>query len=250
MLELHNGFHMKDTGVLVHGTHVGANGFRQLAWVDKKGALGTLPTAVLAMLEWGIDRIAVVTIGSGSSKDPKTNMVESEVLKKLWLDRFENLEDIQKIKESPRWDKDKAKIRSLIEAAIPDSVSVNTRQEIEAATELFQKSNIRSVLQITCLGRAPRCQSYQSILRENGVIPAQQSWFLVADEVPYTGSSAADTIVVEYPHKDNDQLTKIPHNLLPASLLSRFYYGLKTDDQRIEFLKQASDVMKRIEASG
>lgn len=240
----------QDTAVLVHGRHIQSKEFEQHLWTDMDGRLGTLPTAVIAMLHWGVDRIKLISIGTGSSQDPKTGLIEAELIQKIWNDRFDELDAIDRIGEHVQWQQHKQTIRELINGATTDTHSTNTRQEIPNAVALFVDNGVANVLQVTSLSHAPRCQINQSVLRADGVIPQDQAWFLVADQIPYSDSQARDVVIVEPPHKADDALGSIDYELLPSVLFQNFYYKLKTDDQRIQFLKDAHAAMQRIMQSG
>jgi len=228
----------KNTAVLVHGRHLETNELERLLWLGSGGELGTLPTAVRAMLTWGVERISLISVGTGSSTDPNTGLIESQVIKQYWLDNFDKLEQVSRISQLPAWNMHKETLRDLIKSAVTDIESRNTKQETLAAMKLFKDRGITNILQVAGMNHAPRCQVNQSLVREETGIISPQNWFLIADEAPYFASSAQDVTVVEPPHKGDDELSRIDRSLLPSSIM-RDFYALKTDEQRIMFLETA-----------
>lgn len=71
--------HHAKTGILIHGRHLQAIEWEQMIWGDVENAkLGTLPTAILAALNEGVDNIALITLGTGASHD-ETGAPEAQV---------------------------------------------------------------------------------------------------------------------------------------------------------------------------
>lgn len=231
------------TGILIHGRHLRAIGWESMVWGDPKNPrLGSLPTAVLAALNEGVPNIAVVTLGTGGSYNVAGDR-ESEVTQQLFISRFSELEQFAVIKNHPRWAEDKEMLKELVNNAVLDVVTQNTKEEIAAAAEVFRQYGVTRVVEVTGASHAPRCAQLQGMARAEGVIPALQQWALVADDVPYTGSSVADTTVIEAPHRGDDPVLHIPENIRPAKLFAQFY--AIPNDQKEAFLEEIAQVVKK-----
>ena len=210
---------------------------------DDPHKLGTLPTAVLTMLEEGPDAIALLIIGSGGSHGPDGSS-EADITKRLFLDRFGELDRFPAIRNHPDWSGgNREKILKIVQGAVTDVHTINTTEEIASAALVFAAHRITRVRHITGASHGPRCQQLQSSARESGIIPAGQHWELVVDDIPYPGTSAADTLVMEEPHRLDDPLQQVPDHLRPAQLFRKFYYVIPRDRRR-DFLEDVSRLME------
>lgn len=234
------------TGLLIHGRNLQARGWEEMVWGPPDvGRLGTLPTAVLAMLDEGPSNIALLIIGSGGSTSPDGRS-EADITKQLFISKFNDLNLIPTISSHPRWSAAKEKVRKLVDSAVVDNITRNTKEEIANAACMFAEHDINSVIHVTGASHGPRCQQLQAVARETGVIPAGQRWRLVTDDIPYPGTSAGDTLVMEEPHRLDDPMQHVARELRPAQLFSRFYYVIPTE-RRPAFLEELAQLIERYE---
>lgn len=227
-----------DTGLLIHGRHLQAVGWKKMMWGDpSKNILGSLPMAILVILNEGPERFGLITTGTGASSK-MDGTTESEATKYFFIRKFDDLEEFARIKNHPRWAADKLLIKKLVNNTINDNVSQNTIEEVANAAVLFRKNRIRRVMEITGASHAPRCELIQSTARARGLIPPSQVWLLIADDVPYSHSKVSDTLVFEEPHRGDDPARDWPRNLRPPDVF-REYLNIPPR-KRLAFLREVS----------
>lgn len=233
-----------DTGILIHGIHLQANGWDEEVWGDsEQQLLGRIPRAVLSILDTNPDQVALITIGTGASKS-QTGVYEAELVKKLGLDNFDQLDKFTQIREHPGWHKSRAHIHKLLQSAATDTASKNTREEIANAAELFSHRHIEKVIEVTGASHAPRCQLEQSVAFAEGAIPRSQRWSLVASDVAFYGTEVGDTAIFEEPHRGDDPATGWPKEL-HAPRVFKQYFSLPAQE-KLDFLTQVDALAKRM----
>lgn len=214
-----------------------------MVWGDAENVkLGTLPTAILAALNEGVDNITLITLGTGASHD-ETGSLEAQVTKDFLVSRLNDLEKFPSIRDHPEWQKNKELMARLVDNAVVDLSSQNTNEEIGNAAMLFRQYKITKVIEVTGASHAPRCQLLQGVARAKGVIPNSQQWQLVADDTPYTNTTVGDTVVIEEPHRGDDHILNIPDELRPAKLFRQFYTIPK--DQQESFLNELAKLLEK-----
>jgi hypothetical protein len=212
-----------DTGLLLHGRHVEALEWERMIWGDPEhGNLGSGPEAILSILDEGVSRLDIVTIGTGSSSKPD-GTVEAEAMQGLILEKYDGLDEFQVIHSHPLWPENKGIIRSLIEDAALDTTSQNTAEEIARAARLFTVRGLHRVIEVTGASHGPRCQVLQGSAREKGVIPRNQRWRLITDDEPFAWTSAGDTLVIEEPHRGDDPAIHFPPELTPSKVFRKYF---------------------------
>ncbi len=204
--------------------------------------LGTLPTAVLSILNEGPANVSVITMGSGASRN-SDGILEAEVIKRLFIEKFDGLDEFPAINAHSQWLEDKEVIRDLVKNSIADIASQNTVEELTQASTLFEQHRVARVIEITGASHGPRCQLMQSVARASGVITASQRWQLVTDDIAYYGTEVGDTLVFEEPHRGGDPIMNILAELHPAKLFRQFF-AIPKDDQAA-FLEESAQLFKK-----
>lgn len=121
----------------------------------------------------------------------------------------------------------------------------NTKDEIASAGTSFAEAGIHKVLEIAAATHAPRCIKEQAVARENGLLPADQQWFLVASETCFAGGSAADVLIREPAHRADDPLLGAHPNL--SEVMTRFQYELGKD-QHVEAVRRFDEAVTQLAA--
>ena len=189
--------------------------------------LGTIPTAVLTILDADPERVRGLYIGSGASEkqDEAGAMIpESLYIKRLMLDGLNAMSEHDLIREHPNMqtaDK-RQRLASIVGQAITDIAAKNTQEEISAAATLFAAVGVKKVIQVTSASHGPRCIQLQNQARQDGIISDDQRWSVVTDDVPYPFARVVDTVVVEPPHQGEPE-SALPMDLWLASLAKDFY---------------------------
>lgn len=233
----------QDYGMLVHGRHLDAIGWEEMMWGNpERDRLGTLPTAVLSILDVEPERFKVVTIGTGASQRPD-GTVEAAALQEFLLENYQELDEFDRIRNHPLWDAARLSVREMVEKAILDTASQNTQQEIANAADLFSMFNVKRVVEVTGASHAPRCQLVQSVARDAGVIPSSQRWSLVADDVPFPDTTISKTIVFEQPHRGDDPDRNLPEGLGVTDVFRKIF-AVKGFERRVATLTAIDDVLK------
>jgi hypothetical protein len=209
-------------------------------WGDpEKGMLGTLPATLLAILNDAPEDVRVITMGSGGSRR-SDGAWEGEVIRDLFISRFDDFEVFTAISSHPMWDLHKKHLLQLAEQSVLDLMSQNTTDEIANAAKLFSELGITKVLEITGASHGPRCQLAQGAAREARTIPAGQYWTLITDDIPYANTKVSDTAVFEEPHRGDDPVLKLPHKYHGTQVFKKLYEI--PPHKRGEFLRGVADL--------
>jgi len=216
-----------DIGVLLHGRNLHSPDIGRMLLGQFPNELGTIPTAVLTILDADPERVRGLYIGSGASEkqDEAGAMIpESLYIKRLMLDGLNAMSEHDLIREHPNMqtaDK-RQRLASIVGQAITDIAAKNTQEEISAAATLFAAVGVKKVIQVTSASHGPRCIQLQNQARQDGIISDDQRWSVVTDDVPYPFARVVDTVVVEPPHQGEPE-SALPMDLWLASLAKDFY---------------------------
>jgi hypothetical protein len=208
---------------------------------DFERHLGVVPTAVLAMLNAGPERINTISVGSGASmRDPIR--FEAAVIYDVLGKRFHELDQFKPIREHPAWiDIDqRAWVGLAVHDAVLDVRARDTEQEIANAAKLFEERGITRVIQVTNRDHGMRCLDSQNNAREQELIPTSQQWSIVTDDESYWNGIFVPPIVVEPPHRGDDPTLSWNPALWTPSLVRRLL------DLPPERRHRASIVIERI----
>lgn len=232
---------MAKVGILVHGRHLDAKGWHDLAWgVPEEDSLGSLPKAIDLLLdEAECEPVDAIVFGNGPSfiKD----VTEGEYGKRYLMERLGELRQFPRLAAKL----DEAALTGL-KKRLDDIVIVAPRtartiDEITSAAKIFEERGVTKVLQVTAASHAPRCVQIQSAARFQGLLPGKQQWFVVADDRCYVGADPFSTLVMEIPHRGDDPLMGFTPSL--PEVLRSYQYGL-SGEQKKELTRLADQFMK------
>ena len=200
------------TGVLIHGCNLHAENWRHLAWGEAPGQMGRIPQGLLAAMTMDAE---VVVFGTGASRkrfdfpgSPHTGevLLEAEFTKAFLESRIDDLfqfkawSDACPARTQTEWDSLK---QSLLGRIRLDTESSNTVGELRAAGNIFVENECKRVVLIsspTHLVRVLRDASkvYQGDRRYESF---QDHLLAMPCTTCYEGSTVADVVVVEPPHR-------------------------------------------------
>lgn len=241
------------TGILVHGCNLQAENWRHIAWGDAPGQMGRIPQGLLAAMTMDAE---VIVFGTGASRkqfnfpgSPQTGkmLLEAEYTMAFLESRFDELmkfkawADQCPAKSQSDWDAIKDSLRQRI---VLDIESSNTIGELHVAGDLFLKHGCNRVVLIsspTHLIRVLRDASkvYQLGRRYESF---QDHLLAMPSTTCYEGSTAADVVVVEPPHRPDRQT--IPTHRRIARMLSL----QKLDPESLaEFMSEFDELLQLYE---
>jgi hypothetical protein len=226
---------VKNIGILVHGRHLQAKGWEDLVWGEPPHWLGTLPMAVLTILNQGVENIRAVVFGTGASE--RDGLKESEQAYEYLKRRWNTLSDFGLIERHPRFRRLGRNLYNILfetQVVHLDTETLNTTEEIAAAARVFATENITEVYQITCASHAPRCARESAIAFARGDIPKQQIWSVVPDRMPYIGTAATDVVVIEPPHRGDDPMMDAP---IQAHRVFAEFYKIPSLEKKMDALR-------------
>lgn len=231
---------MAKTGILLHVYTLGSKDWDRLVWGDPTAdRLGTATKLVELLLhEPIINEIMPILFDGPTFRNGQSEGVYTKtfLLSKLGeLRQFPRLKarlDVQTAEESHIFQ------RRLEAIKVVDRID-NTFDEIVQATKTFAQFGADKVIHIAAPSHAPRCIQLQSVARERGLIPDGQLWLTAASDIPFAGSLAQDTVVIEMPHRVDDPLVGYEPTL--ASVIKP-YFSL-TGDQQKQFIQDAQHTM-------
>ncbi len=234
------------TGILLHTYYLEILGWEELAWgIPTKDKLGTLAKFADCLLDIPADEEAAAIIYDGPSN--KDGMGEGYYTRQYLVDRIELLQEFprlrQKIERLPP--KEYEVFVERVRGLTVGHALRNTKQEIADGAIYFAEADIHKVLEIAAASHAPRCIKEQAVARENGLLPSDQQWFLVAGETCFASGSAADVLIREPAHRADDPLLGVHPSL--SEVMERFQYELGKD-QHVEAVRRFDEVVIELAA--
>lgn len=234
------------TGILLHTYYLEILGWEELVWgVPAKDKLGTLTKLADCLLDIPADEGVFAIIYDGPSS--KDGVGEGHYTKRYLVDRIELLQEFPRLRQkierlsSQEYEVFVERMRGL---TVGHSIR-NTKQEIADGAAYFAEADVHKVLEIAAATHAPRCIKEQAVARENGLLPIDQQWFMVASESCFAGGSAVDVLIREPAHRADDPLLGVHPSL--ADVLDRFQYELNKD-QHVETLRRFDRVVTEMAA--
>lgn len=227
-------------GILIHGRHVEAKAWESLVWGQAPRKLGALPMMILVALNRGPENIKTIVFGTGASE--KEGLLESEYMKRYLLESFWRLDDFEQIDNHDQLDSLSELYVGLVPKIICETTSKNTVEEIAAAAKIFTEAGVTEVIQITSASHAPRCIKDAAVAAEQGLIPADQLWYVVRDQSTYAGMKAGDVAIFEPPHRGDDPMINaplLPHQVFPS------LYKIKSMEDKVTALREIESVIAR-----
>ncbi|CAN0264877.1 unnamed protein product [Pylaiella littoralis] len=138
------------TGVLIHGCHLGAKGWRKIMWGDEQQQrLGRLPHGV--RLAWE-ENACVVVLGTGASE--LDGVVEGRYAVEYLIRNWDKLRGFNEAFSGV----DLETMREAVQPSLVAEVrSQNTREELIEAGRIFRKENCDRVILVSSPTHVPRC---------------------------------------------------------------------------------------------
>ena len=227
-------------GILVHGRHVEAQGWEYMMWGNPPHILGLLPRFIQIVLQYNLDSIDCIFIGSGVRT--QTEHYESEHIYEFLiknLDMISQFESITPLFETIA-DKDIWK-STLLSKIILDTESQNTQQEILNASSKL--SGCDQILQITSCSHAPRCIKTTSDLVTRGIVSTAPIWMVIPDMTPYFQTRPSDICIFEPPHRSDDPF--IEESITPNQVFQQLF-RIKNHEDRVSILRDVDKAIKKI----
>ena len=220
---------MAKAGILVHARHLETVGWERLIWgTPQDDRLGNVSKVVEFLLdESGDEPITAIVFGCGPSV--KEGLSEGEYTKQYLLRHLPNLVEFPRFKDRMD-DKTVARLRERLEGIIITPVLKRSIDEVVTASKMFDERSVSRVYQVTCASHAPRCVQIQSAARAKGLLPANQQWFLAADDQCFEDADPFSTLVMEPPHRGDDPMFGFSPSL--PELLRSYQYGLSSEDKQ------------------
>jgi len=233
------------TGIFVCGRDINLPlpEWKRLMWGEPPDKMGSLPMAIKIALDEGLENIRLIILGNGCiprknqpSKIGFTRRYFLEELGDLDVKGFDGLKgyDIASFRSN---------ITSIIGLMEIDRIVENTAEEITRAAQVFEETNVKKVFMVSCGSQIARATMAFLQLREAGDILKNQQWFFVADDMTYYGTTAANVVVVEPPHRTDDPSLHAPIKM--HEVMKRFFripWG-----KRVELLQQFDATLKTFE---
>lgn len=236
---------MYRVGVLLHVYNLNCLDWEQLVWGNpERDELGAGAKLFEYMLTEPVSTELKVVLCNGPSS--KNGLPEGEYTRKFLVDHLNELAAFPRIhkllaQHSPA--EHKTFLERVANIQIGEPIR-NTYEEIVQSARLFHAYGANKVVHVAASSHAPRCIQLQSMAHEKGIIPREQQWFTVASDVPFAGTSARDTVVIEVPHRADDPLFGYQPTL--AGIIKP-YFSLSGDQQR-RFILKAQAAMADIQS--
>lgn len=216
-------------GVHVFGRHTGTVNGQQIMLGDYTNwQLGQLTLAMKMVLE---KPVTLFTMGTGASQID--GIAEAEFWQMQLFQQLPNqLELLVYHGTDPTTDQLRAHLSCIMQL---DTATKNTGEEITAALEQHLQHGTTELTLISCPSHLPRCvaETYKALVAnsERYAVLARGIHFAMS-EVPYADSKPTDTVVVEKPHRGDDNSPPF-YKLIPRFFRIRpdqkssFYDGLE-----------------------
>lgn len=207
------------TGVLIHGCHLKAAGWSDIMWGTGPENMGRLPQGILAACELNAE---CVVIGSGASsrvfEDQRSQrcgelLTEAEYGIETLRCQFHQLQDFRTWQAefggmSPtEWQRLKS---SILQSIVSDVTSQSTVDELRYAGQVFADRGIQRVVLVSSPTHLPRVLRDAATLYQNDTAFSDFSDRILAvpSRTCYVGSTAADVMVLEPPHRPDRDAQK------------------------------------------
>lgn len=217
------------SAIVCHGCHVGTIGWEKVIWGNpQENKLGRLAAALMEMQK--LDGHADLFIGTGASK-AADGVVEAEAIQRLGLAQIRagNVPSGVNAKDWERW----------LERAILETQAQNTRKELENVLGVCMERGITKLHQISSPWHIPRCFQQAMIVREQIGSACQVMPIASAPDI----HTAADTVIIEPPHRGDDPQLELPADQQRHELARRMF-GVPSEHQQ-NFALNMSDELHR-----
>ena len=241
------------TGVLVHGCNLNIENWRHVAWGDPPHALGRIPQGILVALEAEADVIVFGTGASskafrwGNSKAEAPVLAEAEYSLAYLRENFESLKQFEVLSNLEEFSSPASitRIRDrVLGKIILDLESQNTIEEITNAGVVFSSNDVDRAILVSSPSHIVRClrdatKVYHSDETCKGF---RDRISAVPSRTCYEGTSAADVVVVEPPHRPDRHVVPTHRRIQRMLTLQK----LEPEDL-MEFIVKFDDLLQEYE---
>lgn len=201
-----------NTGVLVHGCNLNIENWRHVAWGDPPNQMGRMPQGVFIAEQ---EQAEVIVFGTGASEkafqlgeSERAGQVlaEAEYSYEYLKTNFEHLARFAVFQSLPAFaaaQSLEAVRTNVLDRIVLDLESQNTKQEIINAGEIFAARQIERVILVSSPSHIVRCLRDATAIYQNDERFAGfcHNIHAVPSRTCYEGTTAADVVVVEPPHR-------------------------------------------------
>ena len=214
------------TAVIIHGFHLQAEAWESVMWGDPaKGVYGRIATGLREALRFEAD---FIFFGTGASN--KDGLLEGEYILKFAR------EHIAELSEFAQWGNEKA-VHWLEERAVLELKSQVTKEELLQCATIARERGVERLILVSSPTHILR--AHQTAIAEFSkselLSPLLHALYAVASDTSYVGTSVADVMVVEPPHRPDRQKVFFNETLKD---LSSFFNRPDAADKLNESLKK------------
>lgn len=222
------------SAILSHGCHrqtkvATPEDWKKVIWGNpQENKLGRLATALMQMTR--LNGHADLFIGTGASKTAD-GVVEAKAIQQLGLAQIRT-GNVPKGINATSWER-------WLERAILETTSTTTTSELKAVLEICNTKGIQKLYQVSSPWHIPRCFQQAMIVSEQIGTGCQVIPMASAPDI-YT---AADTVIIEPPHRGDDPQLELPADQQRHALARRMF-GVPSKNQQ-NFALNMSDELHR-----
>jgi hypothetical protein len=214
-------------GVLVHGPHLQAEGWLELAWGIPPLHMGRIPKAIQVLWKRRASReMGALYFGTGASE--RDGVKEAECMFNLLLERkaqlnqFDALRSFGGLDISYLPDGPVLYVGNQARAIIVDTVPQNTREEILSAADHFLQIGVDEMVLVSSATHMPRClrdalAALNDPVHEGKYRRLAQNLYAAPADTCYAGADFESTVIFEAPHRGDRP--KYPLNQRARSLM-------------------------------
>ncbi len=229
---------LKSTGILIHGCHIEAIGWKEIVYGNIDGRLGRVPTAI----EEAVHRHAqLIFWGTGASE--KKGLKESEYTFKKAIGS--KLEFLATLVEKKPGDLEKY----LKQVSVIDSSSQNTKEEINSAVKKCLEMGIKKLILVSSPTHIARCLQLSCQIKAQKpflfikfyALASQISFFRLTLEGAKVELDPASVTIFEPPHRGD--MPKVDLNIIVKGIFSLF----KNEELAKAFNEELKVLIKKYE---
>ena len=238
---------MSKVGVLLHVYHLQSRDWERLVWGEPElDQAGTGAKLFEFLLDESPQHEVMTVVYSGPSV--RDGLGEGAYTKQFLLSKLDKLGEFPRFRRRLEHmsDQDLAAFRARVEAILLGETIANTLAEVASAAKLFEAGRMDRVVHIAAASHAPRCILIQADARQKGLIPLAQPWLTLASDISFAGRDAADTLVLEPPHRADDPLLDFAPTL--PQVLKPYSYTL-SPEQKKRFINDVQTAMRKAQGN-
>lgn len=242
------------TGILVHGCNLNIENWRHVAWGDPPGKPGRIPQGLLVARQFDAEVMVFGTGASakefrlGESAQTGRRLVESEYSMEYLRQHFESLRQFdmirQEIPESAAVDAWARWQDSVLSRIVLDTKSQNTLGEIRTAIEIFLERQIQRVVLVSSPSHIIRCLRDATTLfsQDDRLVKLRSSLFACPSVTCYEGTTPADVVVVEPPHRPDRHVVPTHRRIQRMMTLQNLGHN-----DLVQLIEEFDDLLQRYE---